>query len=87
MKLDQMLAECLDGCEWGQAATPINDEIFEIGLPASVLDWPEWWRRIFEEASQVTKRLLPVCEFHAEAAAEIALRCVWANQHGDKSPS
>ncbi len=84
MKLNQMLAECLDGCESRTAFTPVHDNTSELSLPASVLDWPDKWYQMLDESSRVTKQLLPICELYAESAVEIALRCVWAHQHGGR---
>jgi len=43
-------------------------------LPASILDWPQEWRKRFEATTEAVSRLLPIDAFYAEAAAEIAVR-------------
>ena len=52
-------------------------------LPVSVQEWPAKWRQQYDAATGVITKLLPINILHAEAAAEITLRSVYAHQHAE----
>jgi hypothetical protein len=81
MQLQQMMNGFLNverPCPALSQPSPIEPES---GLPAAIYNWPETWRHRFDTTSEVIKKLLPISPLHAEAAAEIAVRCEFAHQH------
>ena len=64
---------------------PSSSEADTTELPADINHWPQQWRARLNSTSAAIKRLLPIEELHAEAAAEISIRLEYTRQANEGS--
>ena len=86
--LDQLLQTYLGSSECDVVRGPATCRYQEpADLPSSIQLWPRDWRHRFDTVASTITRVLPIDALHAEAAAEIAVRCEYSLQNSREQVS